>query len=184
MILSIKFLKLFKIFGKFFLKNWIYFFLFFTLIIPWYYTVTASLPAKDQLYKQVGTFDYKKLSARTGYVIGITHDGKTQYFTCRLPMGRRNDCLAPREFNLLELYKGKPAEVLWFKQKEGFGSKSQRLARLEVNEKELVSLKKTERLIKGSHTDANFALGIVLVLGILLELGFKQIERKKKENDK
>ena len=110
-----------------------FFIVFFVLIIPWYYTITAYLPTKDQLYKQVGTFDYKNLSARTGYLIGITHDGKTQYFTCRIPMGKRNDCLAPREFDLLERYKGKPAEVLWFKQKEGFGSKSQRLARLEVN---------------------------------------------------
>ena len=184
MILSIKFLKLFRIFRKYFSKMSTFIIIFFALIIPWYYAVTAYLPAKDQLYKQLGTFDYKKLSARTGYVIGITHDGKTQYFTCRSPMGRRNDCLGLGEFDSLELYKGKPAEVLWFEQKEGFGSKFQRLARLEVNGKELVSLKETERSIKISHDGANFALGISLVLGILLELGLKQTERNRKENDK
>ncbi|MHA3116540.1 hypothetical protein E0H86_11565 [Acinetobacter sp. ANC 4635] len=130
-------------------KHWFKLFagilIFYSFILPWYaIKYHSNLPPQDQLYKEVGTLNYERVDARRGYLVGITSHGQTNYFTCRSPMSKRNDCLISQGFDELKANKGKPAEVLWFKQDQGIGY-SQRLVALKVDGKTWVSLKEGER---------------------------------------
>ena len=172
---------LWKMLKKHWFRIFAVIFIFYSFVLPWYVIkYHSNLPPQDQLYKELGTLNYKSLSARTGYLVGITSHGQTNYFTCRSPMEKRNDCLIHQKFDELKANTGKPAEVLWFKQDQGIGY-SQRLVALKVDGKTWVSLKEGERQlsIQRKGIDGLTVFALLFMFSILWVQN--KLERKKKD---
>lgn len=166
-------------------KHWFRIFavisIFYAVILPWYLREHLHIPSNNLIYKEVGVLSPKWLNGRDGYLVGIKDNGKTEYFTCVTPGGRRNDCFIPGGFNFLEVHKGKPAEVLWYNERNGLISTYQRLASLKVDGQELVSLKDTEQDLDLQRKGNNGFSFFMLVLMSFIFYIFDKLPDKKKK---
>lgn len=149
----------------------------FLILIPLYYEATAKIPAQNDLHVSRGALTHK-WTGKQGALIGLTfQDGTIHYFTCSSgSFSRSHDCFL--DVHALERLAGKPAVVWWFEQPIYPFSTQHRLARLEVDGQEKVSLGTTVKRMQRANKNAPWYAAGLLVFFAGVAMYSESVARK------
>lgn len=139
-------------------------FLFFSAIfwIPAIFTLRMSLPPFGYLARSDGVLEFEKMSPRSGTMtVLLRSDGSIQRFSCSFKDGQRHDCLSAE-------YGGQQASIWWFPLSLSPWTEVNAVARIDVNNKEVVSY---EDRIKSLDSQKTMAVSLSVIL-LLLFLGW------------
>jgi len=153
----------------------------FLVLIPDWYELRTTIPSFENLRETQGAFFYKHVGKR-GDLIGIKTELGDKLFTCRLNLtfGNNHDCLSP----LIDLNQltGKSATVWSFEQEIYPFDKQDRLMKLVVDGKELVSVSNSVQKIEGHARstpwwNAGYLIFVVFMVCYVEFKIFRKIEK-------
>lgn len=142
-------------------------------LIPFLYIWMAEIPPFEKLHVTIGELTYQDVG-RGNRLTGIKTASGTELFTCSKAVyyGGHPDCLFP--MSEYERLSGQPAKVWWYKQSGYLFSTQNRLVKLEVAGKEIVSYGKTVELTQKASNSAPWFMFMILAIFSLIVAGQEQ----------
>lgn len=148
------------------------------IALPIYYEWKAVIPPTENLQIAEGELIYKLSGGKRGTLIGLKTPDGARFFTCRKGLfGSRHDCWT-RDFKRTNALEGKPAVVWWFKQSVYPFVTQDRLVRLVVDGKEVLSREITYNFTQRSRGEAPWYALTLFVFFVWIAVYFERGARR------
>lgn len=152
----------------------------FLMLIPKFYVWDAELPETDNLNKIEGKLVHRKISNRKGWKVGVEHKDEVQYFTCGHGVGASHTCYANRmRLSEHEGLEGSHATIWWYEQPIYLFAVQERLVRLDVSGRTVISREDTQEDVSRNAKKAPWWLLIYIVFCLVAGAWLISLEKRK-----
>ncbi len=152
----------------------------FLMIVPKFYIWIAEIPETDGLNKIEGVLVHQKISNRKGWKVGVKNDSGIKYFTCGYGVGARHTCYTNRlRLSDHEGLEGAYVKVWWYEQPIYLFSDQNRLVRLDVSGRTIVSRSDTQEDIQRHAQSAPWWLVAYILFCLVSGAWIISLEKRK-----